>query len=207
VIMAQGFGHLLGTPNSTAVEVHQVSIRHRMGEDHTAPPPIPCGMRPGTRRRIAHAQLLRQFEGNATLLQVRFAAAAREGSLERSELLGEVGACWGGRTWCWWRSHPLPACCHWLRGKPRWRLAAVWSALPTGWWPLYGRLPLLLLAPLGTCRLHIAPGPTGKAHRAAAVHSHPQAALAVRAVEGTQDGEHIAAFAHDGLGNGEISTN
>ena len=71
-----------------------------MRKDHAAPTPIPCGMRPGTRRRIAHTQLLRQGQGNAALLQVRFAAAAGQSSLEGSELLGQVGARWSRRTWC-----------------------------------------------------------------------------------------------------------
>jgi hypothetical protein len=47
-------------------------------------------MRPGTRRRIAYTQLLRQGERNAPLLQVSCAAAPRQGGLERSELLGKV---------------------------------------------------------------------------------------------------------------------
>ena len=161
-------------------------------------------MRPGARRRIAHAELLRQGQGNAALLQVRFAAAARQSSLEGSELLGQVGACWSRRTRCRriWRA--LPGCCHWLPGKPRRRLAAVWDALPVGWRPLQGRLALLLLAPLRTRRLHIAPGPTGKAHEAAAMHLHPQAALAVGAVKGAQGTQHMAAFAHDGTAGGKV---
>jgi hypothetical protein len=57
-------------------------------------------MRPGTRRRITHAQLLRQFEGNAALLQVRFAAAPRQGSLEGGELLGQLWPLWSRRTRC-----------------------------------------------------------------------------------------------------------
>ena len=58
------------------------------------------------------------------------------------------------------------------------------EALPVGRRPPQGRLALLLLPPLRTGRVHIAPGPTGKAHEAAAVHLHAQTALAVGAVEG-----------------------
>ena len=59
-----------------------------------------------------------------------------------------------------------------------------WDALPVGWRLLQGRLALLFLTPLLTSCLHIAPGPAGKAHEAAAVHLHPQAPLPVRAVKG-----------------------
>ena len=74
------------------------------------------------------------------------------------------------------------AAASWLSGKPWRRLAAVWRALPVGWRLLQGGLALLLLTPALTRRLHIAPGPTGKAHEAAAMHLHPQAALTVGAV-------------------------
>ena len=68
--------------------------------------------------------------------------------------------------------------------KPWRRLAAVGDARLAGWRLLQGYLALLLLAPLRSRCLHIAPGPAGKAHEAAAVHLHPQAALAVGAVKG-----------------------
>ena len=59
----------------------------------------------------------------------------------------------------------------------------VWQALPAVLRPPEGHLALLLLAPLCARRVHVAPGPTGKAHEPAAVHLHAQAALAVGAVE------------------------
>jgi hypothetical protein len=62
----------------------------------------------------------------------------------------------------------------------------VGYALPVGWRLLQSYLALLLLAPLRTRRLHIAPGPTGKAHEVAAMHLHPQATLAVGAVKGAE---------------------
>ena len=106
--MAHGFGDLLGGPDRAAIEVHEPPVRHGVGKDHTATAPIPCGMRPGTRRRIADAQLLRQLQGNTALLQVGFAAAAGQGSLEGRELLSQVGTCWSRRTWRWsacrWRA-------------------------------------------------------------------------------------------------------
>jgi hypothetical protein len=89
VIMAQGFGHLLGRPDGTAVEVHHTPIWHRVRKDHTTPTPIPCGMRPGARCGIAHAQLLSQRQGNAALPQVGFAATAGQGGLKSGEVLGE----------------------------------------------------------------------------------------------------------------------
>ena len=82
----------------------------------------------------------------------------------------------------------------------------MWDALPAGWRPLQGCLALLLLTPLRTRRVHIAPGPTGKADEPAAMHLDAEAALAVGAVEGAQGTEHVAAFADNGLGNAEIST-
>jgi hypothetical protein len=53
-------------------------------------------MRPGVRCGIAHAQLLGQRQGNAALPQVRLATTAGQRRLEGGELLGEVGAGWGG---------------------------------------------------------------------------------------------------------------
>ncbi len=50
-------------------------------------------------RRIAYAQLRRQRQRNAALLQVGVAAAARQGSVERCEPLGEVGPQRNRRTW------------------------------------------------------------------------------------------------------------
>jgi hypothetical protein len=44
--------------------------------------------------------LLRQGQGNAALLQVGFATAPRQGSLERGELLRQVGTFWSRRMWC-----------------------------------------------------------------------------------------------------------
>jgi hypothetical protein len=64
-----------------------------MRKGHAAAAPVAGGMRPAARRRIAHAELLGEGEGNAPLLQVGGAAAPRQGSLERGELLGKVGAC------------------------------------------------------------------------------------------------------------------
>jgi hypothetical protein len=54
-------------------------------------------MRPAARRRRAHAQLLRQRQGNAALAEVRLAAAAWQGGLKDRELLCQVGARWGWR--------------------------------------------------------------------------------------------------------------
>ena len=156
-----------------------------MRKDHAAAAPVAGGVRPGARRCIAHTELLRQGQRNAALLQVGVATAPRQGGLERGELLGQVGPRWRGRTRCWWICGALPGCCRWLPGKPRWRLATVWYALPAGRRPPEGRLALLLLTPLRPRRFHVAPGTTGKAHEAAAAHLHAQAALAVRAVEGT----------------------
>src|SRR6266446_5388175 len=88
-------------PHRAAVQVHQLAVRCHMRKDHAAAAPIAGGVRPGARRRIAHAALLRQRQGNAALAEVRFAPAARQSSLERGELLREGGPRWGGRTRCW----------------------------------------------------------------------------------------------------------
>ena len=98
----------------------------------------------------------------------------------------------------------MPGCCHGLPGNPRRRLAAVWDALPIGWRPLQGDLALLLLAPLRTRCLHIAPGATGKADEAAAVHLHAQAPLAVGAVERAERPQHMTAFANDGTAGRQV---
>jgi hypothetical protein len=118
-----------------------------MRKDHAAAAPIAGGVRPGARRRIAHAALLRQRQGNAALAEVRFAPAARQSGLERGELLREGGPRWGGRTRCWGICGERPGGCHWRPGKRRWWLATVWSALPAGRGPPEGRLALLLVLP------------------------------------------------------------
>ena len=84
-------GHLLRSANSTPIQVHEAPVRRGMGKDHAAAAPIAGCVRPAARRRIAHAQLLRQCERNAALLQVRGAAAAGQGGLEGGERMGEVG--------------------------------------------------------------------------------------------------------------------
>src|SRR5262249_27792422 len=70
--------------------------------------------------------------------------------------------------------------------------------------PREGRLALLLLTPLRPRRFHIAPGTTGKAHETPTVHLHPQAALAVGAVEGAECPQHMATFADDGTAGGKV---
>ena len=100
MIVALRFGDLLCGPYRPAIEVHEAAIWRRMRKDHTATPPIPCGMRPGARRCIAHTVLLRQGQGNTALLQVHFAAAAGQSSLKGRELLSQVRACWSRRTRC-----------------------------------------------------------------------------------------------------------
>jgi hypothetical protein len=119
-----------------------------MGKDHTATSPIPCGMGLGAWRGIAHTILQRQGQGNAALVEVRLTAAAWQSGFEGSELLSQIGTCWSRRTWYERICGVRPGCCYWLSGKPWWRLAAVWHALPVGWRPLHGCLALLLLAPL-----------------------------------------------------------
>ena len=51
-------GNLLCSANSTPIEVDHASIRRHVREDHAAAAPLPDGMRPAPRRRIAHAELL-----------------------------------------------------------------------------------------------------------------------------------------------------
>ena len=92
-------GHLLFSPHRAAVKIHQSAIRRRMRKDHAAAAPVAGRVRPGARRRIAHAAPLCQGEGNAPLLQVRGATAPWQGGLEGRELLGEVRSLWSGRTW------------------------------------------------------------------------------------------------------------
>jgi hypothetical protein len=96
-------------------------------------------MRPSARRRIAHAQLLRQRERNAPLLQVRGAAAPRQGRLKRGELRRQVRACWGGFAQRWWA-------CRWRLSGRRWLVRPL-CLLRAGRRPLEGRLALLLLPP------------------------------------------------------------
>jgi hypothetical protein len=184
MVVTLRLGDLLCCPHRTPVEVDETSVRHRMRKHHTAPPPIPYGMWPGAWRRIADIVLLRQGQGNAALPQVRFPAAPWQGRLEGGELLGEVGAGWGRRTWDGGIYGVRPGCCRWRAGELWWHLSTMWNALPLDRRFLQSRLPLLLLSPLRTSRLHIAPGSAGKTHEATAMHLHPQAALAVRAVKG-----------------------
>ena len=102
VIVTHGFRDLLCCPHGTPVEIHQAPLRRRVREDHAATAPIPGGMRPGTRRRIAYTYRYARARGMPRWLQVRFATAAGQSSLEGGELLGQVGACWSKRTLCWW---------------------------------------------------------------------------------------------------------
>src|SRR5712691_5935182 len=204
MVMALCLGNLCCSPNCTAVKVDQTPLRRRMRKHHAATAPIAGGRRPGAWRSIAHPALLRQRQGNAALLQIRGAPAAGQGGLEGSEVLCEVRPGWGGLTRCWWRCGSLPGCYRWLPGKRRWRLATAWHALAAGWRPPEGGLALLLFTPLCTRRFHIAPGATGKAHEAAAVHLHAQAALAVGAVERAQGAQHVATFADNRAAGGEV---
>src|SRR4029077_13783655 len=80
----------------------------------------------------------------------------------------------------------------------------VCEALLAGWRPPEGRLALLLLAPLRPRRVHVAPGPTGKAHETAALHLHAQTALTVGAVERAERPQHVAAFADDGTAGRKV---
>ncbi len=61
---------------------------------------------PAPRRRRAYAQLLRQRQGDAALAQVRGAAAARQGGLERGAL---VRAAWTALAQDEWRQAAAPA--------------------------------------------------------------------------------------------------
>jgi hypothetical protein len=90
MVVACGLRDLRMRPHCRAVQVHQAPVRRGMGKDHAAPAPVAGGMRLGARRRIAHAVLLGQGQGNAPLLQVRRATTVRQGALECHELLGEV---------------------------------------------------------------------------------------------------------------------
>ena len=90
MIVPLRLGHLLCSADRTPIEVHQAPLRRGVGKDHAAAAPVTGRMRPGAWRRIAHAGLLRQRQGNAALLQVGFTTAAWQGSLEGGQLLGEV---------------------------------------------------------------------------------------------------------------------
>ncbi len=111
MIVAFSFWYLLSSAYRPPVEVHHASVRRGMRKDHAAAAPIAGCVRPGARRHIAHAQLLRQRQGNAALLQVGCAAAARQGGLERGKLWREVWPRWGRLTWdrwaCRWRAEDL----------------------------------------------------------------------------------------------------
>src|SRR4029450_7823621 len=78
------------------------------------------------------------------------------------------------------------------------------KALPAGWRPPEGRLALLLRTPLRPRRVHVAPGPTGKAYETATVHLHAQAPLAVGTVERTESPQHMAAFTDDGAAGSQV---
>src|SRR5262249_61001658 len=80
----------------------------------------------------------------------------------------------------------------------------VRSARLAGWRPPGGRLALLLRTPLRMGRVQVAPGPTGKADKAATLHLHAQAPLAIGAVEGAERPQHMAAFTDDRAAGGEI---
>jgi hypothetical protein len=147
-----------------------------MRKDHATAAPVAGGVRLGAWRRRAHAQLLRQRQGNAPLLQVGLATAPRQGGLEGSELLGQIGPGWAGLMprWCGW--------C-WRPGCRRLVAPPTWCALPAGGEHWESRQALLLLTPLRTCLLQVTPRAAGKADKAAAVHLHAQAALAIGAVK------------------------
>src|ERR1044071_754032 len=87
MIVARGFGDLLRSANSTPIEVHEATIQRGMRKDHATPTPVAGRVRPRARRRIAHAMLLCQSQGNAPLLQVRFATTAGQSGLKYGELV------------------------------------------------------------------------------------------------------------------------
>ena len=62
-----------------------------MRKDHAPAAPVAGRVRPGARRRIAHAELLRQRQGNTALLQGGLPTAGGQGGLEGGERMGEVG--------------------------------------------------------------------------------------------------------------------
>src|SRR5215470_17553921 len=80
----------------------------------------------------------------------------------------------------------------------------VCEALPVGRRLPQGRLTRLLLPPLRPGRVHIAPGPTGKADKAATLHLHAQAPLAIGAVEGAERPQHMAAFTDNRAAGGKV---
>ncbi len=151
-----------------------------MGKDHATSTPIPGFVQPRTRRCIADTQLLRQRQRNTALLQVGGATAARQGSLERGKLLGEIRPRWRRITRHRQARH-RPQSTRRLWYELRARRAAL-----VGWRPLvYHLAPPLLLPVLAGLR-QIAPGATRKAHEAASCHRDSQATLVVRAVERAQ---------------------
>src|SRR5262249_6491469 len=158
MVMPLRLRHLRCSPNSTPVQAHQVAVRRGERKDHATAAPVAGCMRPGAQRRIAHTILLCQGHGNASLLQVRLAAAHRQGGLEGGELLREVRLPWSGLRRYWWTCGERLGCCHWLLGKRRCRRATVWDALPAGWRPPEGCLALLFRAPALTRLFQIAPG-------------------------------------------------
>ena len=64
MVMALGLGDLLYRPHGAAVQIHQAALRCGMRNDHAAAAPLPRRVRPGARCRRAHAQPLRQRQGN-----------------------------------------------------------------------------------------------------------------------------------------------
>jgi hypothetical protein len=88
MIMALDLRDLFCSPDGAAVEIHHMPVWCGVRKHHATTAPVAGGMWPGARRRIAHAVLLGQGEGNAPLLQVRLTTTARQGALEHHELLG-----------------------------------------------------------------------------------------------------------------------
>jgi len=112
VVMALRLGHLRCSADRPAIEVHQAPVRRGMRKNHAAPMPVAGWVRPRARRRIAHAELLRQRQGNAALLQVGLPTAGGQGGLEGGELRRQVRPRRGGLTWRRWA-------CRWRPGERR----------------------------------------------------------------------------------------
>jgi hypothetical protein len=106
--------HLLGGAHRAPVQVHQTPVRRRVRNHHAAAAPAAGGMRPAARCRRTHTALLRQRQGNAPLLQVRFAAATWQRSLERRELRRQVWARWSGFARCCGTRRLRPSCRRYL---------------------------------------------------------------------------------------------
>src|SRR5258708_5157815 len=98
MVMALRLGHLLSRLHRTAAQIHQSAIWRRMRKHHAAAAPITGWMRPGARRRRAHAALLRQGQGNTPLLQGGGAAAVRQSGMEGGERRRLAWPRWGGLT-------------------------------------------------------------------------------------------------------------